>query len=275
MAETSTAPVITARRGRATLKMMGRGAGLYPIIAFVVLWELVSRYGDVPSVLLPPFSTVVVRLAEMTVNGEILKALLTTAGRAGAGLLIAGITGVVVGLAMARLRPAEWFFEPLIAIGFPTPTITLLPVFILWFGTGHASKVLLVALSCFFPIALSTYNGAKQVNPKLIWSAQAMGTRGHELFRRVIVPASVAFMFAGLRVAVPLAVIITVLSEMVGGGGGLGYTLVFAYRFLQSPTAFAALLAVLLFGLVIDRALLTARRKLLPWDDGAQAPTGR
>lgn len=255
-------------------RLLARGAGLYPIIAVVVLWELVARTDQVSPILLPAFSTVVRRFIEMAASGELVSALLITAGRAAAGLVLAAAAGVLVGLAMARVRVLRWFFEPVIAIGFPTPTITLLPVFILWFGTQHMSKVMLVALSCFFPIALSTFAGARQVNPKLIWSAQAMGTKGHQLFRRVIVPASTTYVFAGLRIAVPLAVIITVLAEMVGGGGGLGYTLVFGYRFLQSAQSFAALLAVLLFGLLVDRSLLWLRRVLLPWDEGGTGNVG-
>jgi ABC-type nitrate/sulfonate/bicarbonate transport system permease component len=139
----------------------------------------------------------------------------------------------------------------------------------LWFGTGHASKIVLVALTCYFPIVMSTYVGARQIPPRFVWSAQSMGTSGPRLLWRIVLPASAPFIFSGIRVAVPLAVIVDFVAEMVGGGGGLGYALIFGYRFLQTTTVFSALVAVLLFGLALDRGLLFLRRKLLPWDESA------
>jgi ABC-type nitrate/sulfonate/bicarbonate transport system permease component len=248
--------------------------GLLPILAVVVLWELASRLDLVSRVLLPPFSEVMVRLGELTVTGELLTALWVTTYRSFIGLFIATIVGMVVGLAMARIQSARWFFNPVIAIGFPLPTITLLPAFTLWFGAGDESKIWLVALTCFFPVAVSTFEGARHMNRQLLWSAQSLGSQGPSLFARVILPASVPFVFSGVRVALPLAVIVTFVAEMVGGGGGLGFLLIYGYRFLQTPTVLAALVAVLIFGVVLDQLLLWSRRVFLPWDVADQASKG-
>jgi ABC-type nitrate/sulfonate/bicarbonate transport system permease component len=245
--------------------------GLLPILAVLVLWEMVSRLGLVSPVLLPPFSVTMERLVDLTVTGELPKALWITTYRAFIGLLVATIVGTTVGLLMARIKSARWFFSPIVAIGFPLPTITLLPVFIIWFGVGDESKIWLVALTCFFPIAVSTFEGARNMSKQLMWSAQSMGSHGMALFSRVILPASIPFVFSGIRVALPLAIIVTFVAEMVGGGGGLGYLLIYGYRFLQTPTVLAALVAVLIFGVVLDQLLLLSRRLLLPWDIGDQA----
>jgi len=239
---------------------------MLPIVAVVALWEAASRAGLVSPVLLPPFSVTMQRLGELTATGELPQALWITTYRAFLGLLVATAVGMAIGLLMARIRLARWFFSPIVAIGFPLPTITLLPAFIIWFGVGDESKIWLVALTCFFPVAVSTFEGARNMNKQLLWSAQSMGSRGVALFLRVILPASVPFVFSGVRVALPLAIIVTFVAEMVGGGGGLGYVLIYGYRFLQTPTVLAALVAVLIFGVVLDQLLLGSRRAFLPWD---------
>lgn len=251
-------------------------SGALPILVLIALWEAVSRLGLTSQVLLPPFTEVMVRLGELTVTGELTTALWVTTYRAFLGLFVATAIGMAVGLAMARLRSARWFFDPIIAIGFPLPTITLLPAFTLWFGPQDQSKIWLVALTCFFPVVVSTYEGARNMNKQLLWSAQSLGSRGSGLFTRVILPASVPFVFSGVRVALPLAVIVTFVAEMVGGGGGLGFLLIYGYRFLDTPTVLAALVAVLIFGVVLDQLLLWSRRKFLPWDtSGDQSNRGR
>jgi ABC-type nitrate/sulfonate/bicarbonate transport system permease component len=249
--------------------------GIVPILLLIGLWELSSRLGLVSPVLLPPFSDVLARLGDLVASGELLSALWITTYRALIGLAIATVVGMAVGLAMARVSLARWFFNPVVAIGFPLPTITLLPVFTLWFGAGDESKIWLVALTCFFPIAISTFEGARNMNRQLVWSAQSLGSRGPWLFLRVILPASVPFVFSGVRVALPLAVIVTFVAEMVGGGGGLGFLLIYGYRFLQTPTVLAALIAVLIFGVLLDQLLLRSKRLLLPWDAIGRTHGGR
>lgn len=244
-----------------------RAIPLYLILAIFLAWELLARTGIVAPVLMPPFTVAVQKFVELVVTGQLIEATVITLFRSVTGLVIAIGIGITVGLTMARVRSARWFFEPLIAIGLPMPTITLLPAFVIYFGTGDVSKIAIIALTCFFPIALASYSGAKHVNPKYVWSAQSLGTSRTGVIGRIILPGSLSYVFSGLRVAVPLAVIMAVLTEMIAGGGGLGYLLITAYQFLETPTAFAILLAILLFGFLIDRAIAGVRRLLLPWDD--------
>jgi ABC-type nitrate/sulfonate/bicarbonate transport system permease component len=248
--------------------------GFLPILAVLVLWEAVSRLGLTSPILLPPFSVAMERLLELTITGELSKALWITTYRSFIGLFVATAVGMSVGLAMARIGSVRWFFSPVVAIGFPLPTVTLLPAFTIWFGTGDESKIWLVAFSCFFPIAISTFEGARNMNKQLMWSAQSMGSYGVALFARVILPASIPFVFSGVRVALPLAVIVTFVAEMVGGGGGLGFLLIFGFRFLETPTVLAVLVAVLVYGVLLDQLLLRSRRRFLPWDVGDQIRDG-
>ena len=111
--------------------------GILPILCFVALWEFIARLDIFPPVLFPSFLTVLKRIAELTLQGKLLTDITTSSFRAVVGLVLAIVTGVTVGISMARIQLVNWFFEPLIAVGFPMPTITLIPVFILWFGIGH------------------------------------------------------------------------------------------------------------------------------------------
>lgn len=241
--------------------------GVPPILTSLALWEGIARAGVFPSVLFPSFSTVIAQFMQLIAGGDLLSNMAITTLRATAGFGLALTIGVSVGISMARIRLCSWFFEPLIAIGSSMPTVTLIPVFILWFGIGNTSKILLVALTCFFPIAQSTVAGAQQIDKNLIWSAQAMGTTKKGMLWRVTLPAALPFIFSGMRITLPVSFIVTFVAEMIGGGGGLGYALIYGYRFLETPTVFAVLLTVLTLGFFFDRALLYMRRFCLPWDD--------
>jgi NitT/TauT family transport system permease protein len=166
---------------------------------------------------------------------------------------------------MARFKSIRWFFDPIVAVGLSVPTLTLVPAFILWFGIGHESKILLVALSSVWSMAVSTYNGARHVDQRLVWSARAMGTPEGKLLWKVVLPAAMPYIFNGMQVALPIALIVAFVFEMVAGGGGLGFLEIMAARFFKSPDLFAALFAILLVGVALDRLLRVIRSRVLVW----------
>jgi ABC-type nitrate/sulfonate/bicarbonate transport system permease component len=155
--------------------------------------------------------------------------------------------------------------DPWVAIGFPSPKIAFLPIFILWFGIESLSKILLVAFSCVFPVIIGTYGAARAVHRVLLWSAFSLGTSERALLIRVILPACYPRIFATLRIALPVALITTFTAEMVAGGGGMGATLVYSQRFFESPTVFAYILAMLGTGLLLDAALRAFACRYLAW----------
>ena len=123
--------------------------------------------------------------------------------------------------------------------------------------------LLLVALSCVWSMAVSTYNGARNVDTLLIWSARAMGTPESKLLWKIVVPAAMPFIWNGMQVALPISLIVAFVFEMVAGGGGLGFQEIMAARFFKSPELFAALFAILLVGFALDRLLRTLRARLV------------
>ena len=195
---------------------------LYPLLLVALVWEAAARGGLVRPLFLPPLSTVLAGMPGLLRDGDLAGPLLTSLGRAAAGLVIAMAAGLILGLAIARLRWARLLFGPLVAFGAPAPKIALLPVFIAWFGIGHFSKSLLVAATAVFPFILAAQAGAEGVPMRQIWAARAMGTSSLALFQRVVFPAALPSVLNGVRVAVPYALITAFTAEMIAGGGGAG-----------------------------------------------------
>ena len=241
----------------------------YPLLLVLLLWELVARAGLVRPLFLPTVTTVLEQFWVLLFEGEIVAPLLVSLYRAFAGLALAVVFGVLAGLWMARSKWAHWALDPLVSLGFPAPKIAFVPIFILWFGIDHLSKILLVAFTCVFPMIVATYHGAAAVSRTVIWSAEAMGTSERKLLSRIIFPAAQPYIFSGVRVTVPVALIIAFTAEMIAGGGGVGAALMFAQRFFQTPTVFVYILVMLATGLVLDLVILRLRHWLIPWDDEA------
>jgi ABC-type nitrate/sulfonate/bicarbonate transport system permease component len=239
----------------------------YPLLLMLAAWELVARAGLIRPLFLPTVTAVFEQFWALLLEGEIVAPLIVSLYRAFAGLALAVVSGVIAGLLMARSKWAHWALDPLISIAFPAPKIAFVPIFILWFGIDHLSKILLVAFTCVFPMIVATYHGAAAVSRTVIWSAEAMGTPERKLLYRIILPAAQPYIFSGVRVTVPVALIIAFTAEMIAGGGGLGSALMFAQRFFQTPTVFVYILVMLATGLVLDSVMMRLRRRLIPWDD--------
>lgn len=237
----------------------------YSLIIVLVLWEVVAQMGLVYSYFLPPLSAVLAEFVTLTLSGEMLHNAYLTLKRALLGLAIAIVLGVAVGLLCARNAVAEWFFDPIIKIGYPVPIIALVPVFMLWFGIGDASKIIMVAVGTFWPIAVNARDSARQVDKNLVRAAKMMGTTDVKLLWRVVLPAAAPGIMTGLQIALPLSLIITFVFEMVAGGGGLGALEIQGVRSFESTQTYAAIIAIMLIGLALDRLLQFARSRLLRW----------
>lgn len=237
----------------------------YPLLLVAILWEAAGRLGLVRPIFLPPLSTVIEHIPHLFIEGELVGPLFVSLYRAAAGFLIALVGGVVIGFLMARVRFFRWLLDPLISFAFPSPKVAFLPIFILWFGIDHLSKIVLVAFTCIFPFIVAAYAGATSVSTNQLWAARAMGTSKLALLRLVILPASLPSLMSGVRVTVPYALVSAFTAEMIAGGGGLGGALVLAQRYFETQTVFVYLLVMLIVGYVIDLAMLRARSYILRW----------
>jgi ABC-type nitrate/sulfonate/bicarbonate transport system permease component len=239
----------------------------------IAAWEIVARSGTVTPYLLPSVGTVLERIRDDAVAGDLWINMILTLYRAFAGFAIAATIGVAVGFAMARSRVAHWFFDPLISVGFPMPKIAFLPVIILWLGTFDVSKISMVVFDATFPVVTGTLVGIASVERELIWSARNMGASEREVLRQVVLPAALPQIMTGLQVALPLALIVAVVSEMVMGGYGLGGAMMTAYRFANSAGVFAGIVEIAAVGWVVVKLMARVRRRLLLWHPEALEPS--
>ena len=231
----------------------------------MLAWELATRLHVVTPYVFPPVTDIAWRWLTMLGSGAAFGPLGDTLWRALAGFSGAIAVGVPLGILMGRSRWAEWFFEPLFSFAFPLPKIALIPLFVQWFGLFDLSKVMLVFTDCLFPLVIFSYHGSKGVSQAYIWSAQARGTGRWRMLWRVVLPMSLASVYDGVQVAVVVALLVAVVTEMVSGGSGLGYAMIRAYRLGDVRTAFATLVNISLIGFVLYRAAQVLRARLLFW----------
>lgn len=235
------------------------------LLAIALLWYLATRDGAISEFLLPSPGVVLARILDDTRSGELPASLALTLRNAGAGFAIAGVAGTALGIAMARIRMVHWFFDPLISLGFPMPKIAFLPVFLLWLGPTSASQITIVAVSAIFPVAVAAYSGAEGVEKTLLWSARSLGgTQGGVLWQ-IILPAITPQVFTGLQIALPVALVTTIVAEMLTGSDGIGGVMLGAMRFADSPGVFAGILVIAATGIVVIRVMEALRARLLRW----------
>jgi ABC-type nitrate/sulfonate/bicarbonate transport system permease component len=175
-------------------------------------------------------------------------------------------------MAMSRNAIARWFFDPLISVGFPMPKIAFLPVVILWLGVFDISKITMIVFDAIFPVVAATVIAIQGVERELIWSARNMGARERELLWQIILPAALPTIMTGLQVALPLSLIVAVVTEMLMGGYGLGGAMMTASRFADSTGVFAGIVEIAVVGYALVKAMAFIRRRLLIWHQEAAEP---
>ena len=239
----------------------------FALLALALLaWELAARSGLWSPLLFPPLEKIFSELIAFLSRGESLMEAWISLERALAGFALAAAVGVLAGMLMGRSALVAALLEPLFSGSYAVPKLALFPIFIFVFGIGSLSKVALVFLECLYPIVIVTSQGARQVNRTLLWSAQNMGASRAQVLRRVVIPATVPFIFAGLRVALPVAMIVVVITEMVSSADGLGYLVMYSMSSLQTARMLAVVVVIAALGVLLDAALLFARDRLVYWE---------
>jgi ABC-type nitrate/sulfonate/bicarbonate transport system permease component len=256
------------------LRAVGRGiARVTPIVLLALAWEAVAASGAVTAFQLPRLSAVLARIWTDAATGDLVLNTALTLYRALVGFAIAAVVGVILGMAMSRNLAVRWVFDPIVSVGFPMPKIAFLPVMMLWLGVYDLSKIAMVVLDAIFPVVTATMAGIAGVDRHLLWSARNMGAGKREVVWQIVLPAAFPQIMTGLQVALPIALIVAVVAEMLMGGYGLGGAMVHASRFADSRGVFAGIVEIALVGYVLVKAMGQVRRRLLIWHQEAQAPS--
>ena len=246
---------------------------VFSIVLLLVVWEILARSGAFTHFQLPAFSEVVERIWSEAWAGDLWINTALTLYRALVGFLICAVFGVMIGMAMSRSAIANWFFDPIISVGFPMPKIAFLPVVILWLGVYDVSKITIIVIDAIFPVIAATVIAIQGVEKELIWSARNMGASNRELLTQIVLPAASPQIMTGLQVALPLSLIVAVVAEMLMGGYGLGGAMMTASRFANSTGVFAGIVEIAVVGYCLVKAMALIRRRLLVWHQESNEPT--
>jgi ABC-type nitrate/sulfonate/bicarbonate transport system permease component len=236
------------------------------VIALFVAWELLTRTRTFTPFMLPSPQSVLERIWRDGNSGDLFINMALTIYRALAGFLIAAVLGVSIGLVMTRNAGLRWFLDPVISVGFPMPKITFLPVIVLWLGFYDTAKISMVVFDAIFPILTATIAGVRSVEKELIWSARNLGARERDLLWQILLPAASPQILTGLQVALPIALIVAVVAEMMMGGYGMGGAMIQASRMADSRGVFAGIIEISIVGWLFVKAMAMVRARLLFWN---------
>ena len=239
--------------------------GALQVVAVAGLWEATSRLGIIDPEFLPPVTRIVAAWADLALSGHVLPHLAASLYRALTGFLLAVAVGVVLGVWMARSRALEGFCDPLITLTYPLPKVAIIPLTMIWFGIGHFAKTLVVFIGCLMPVVIHAFHGARGTDHVLVWSAQAMGAREREVLRRVVLPAALPSILAGIRIALNFSFVLVIGAELVASRVGLGNLILGFGENGAYDYMFATILAVLIVAVAMDRAYLALMTRALHW----------
>jgi ABC-type nitrate/sulfonate/bicarbonate transport system permease component len=252
-------------RTRFLVRREYRALRVLSLVGLVVVWEIVARVGWVPALFLPSPLGVIVEGWEMVVSGELAGHLAASLQRLLLGFLVGGGLGVVVGVAVGFFSMVEAVGSPLIAATFPVPKIALLPLLILWLGLGEVSKVAVIALGVFFPMAINTYTGVRQADPLLVRAAVSFGARRFSVIRKVILPSALPMIFAGLRLGAGTALLLLVAAEMIAVESGIGFLVLHAGNIMATTKLMVGIVVLSLLGVLSHWGLNRLERLAVPW----------
>jgi len=244
-------------------------------VVLVAGWEAFSRSGHLPPSLLPAPSQVLwtwadwlLSIDESTQNnaGRWCYDALASAGRVLSGYAIAAVSGISIGIAIGWWRWVERTFEPTLQLLRPIPPVSWIPLAIIWFGIADRPAVFLVFLGTFFPVLMNAIHGVRTTDRNLIRAAAMMGASERQMLRLVILPGALPSIFAGLRIGVGTAWMLTVTAEMVAVKSGLGYVLWDSYYFLRYDMVIAAMASIGVLGFLTDLCLKRLMAVMLRWN---------
>lgn len=235
------------------------------VIVFLGAWQLVSTTRVVPPLFLPAPTDIVNAYGQMFQDSAIWLDLETSGTEVLYGFGLAVIVGLPLGIVMGWYRPIRYALDPFVAFFYSTPRIALTPLLIIWFGIGIWSKVAVIFLGAFFPIAINAMAGIKSLDPQLLRAARSFGARDAQIFRTIALPGTVPFILTGIRLGVGHALIGVVVGELIAAQNGVGKRMSDAFATFNMPSGFAALILIAVTGVILTVAIQRVERRFDAW----------
>ncbi|WP_070386632.1 ABC transporter permease [Rhodococcus erythropolis] len=242
------------------------------VLLLLTLWEIIAKAS--PTVFFPPFSAVLQQFGEDWLSGNAGRLFLSeqfyesvpvSVGRLAAGWGIAVIVGVTVGTLMGRSAILAGMYNPIVRFFMSLPNAALLPIVFTIFGANSSMNIFLVFLGTVWLIIVNTADGVSGVDTQWLRSARSMHITGATLYRRVILPAALPQIMAGLRVSIGIGLILMIISEMYATTAGLGYDVVFYQQTFRYRQMWSAFMVIAILGIVLNTVLNVIEKRLLRW----------
>jgi NitT/TauT family transport system permease protein len=256
-----------ARRRARMTKLVPWVSTLLSIVLLVIIWKLVIAIFDVSPFVLPQPEDVWTGVKDLVKSDGFWSDVRVTLTETLVGFAIALVLGIVLGTILGRVVWLEQAARPVIVASQVVPKVALIPLFIIWFGFGMTSKIIIVALLAFFPILLNVILGVRSVDTGHRDVMRSLNASRWETFRRLEYPSTLPYILAGMEVGIVFAVVGAIVGEYLGGDQGLGYRIVTSLNNLQAETLFAVILVLTLFGFLLYLAVVALKRFLIPWHD--------
>lgn len=261
----------------AATKRQSRGKGLGSTIftdrvmtflsplALLLIWEAAGRTGVIDERYFPAPSAIFSTLVTLAGTGELWINLAASLQRLGIGFVVGAVPALAIGIAMGLSRPIRIVVDPLIAATYPVPKSAILPLLLLIFGLGEGSKIAMVAIGVFYPIAINTTAGVLAINRTYFEVGQHFQASRWQTFRTIALPGALPFILTGVKLGLGLGLVLIALAEMVGATSGLGYMIWNAWELLAVETMYAGIIVIAGIGFLLTILLNELERLLLPW----------
>ncbi len=239
------------------------GTNVISILSLAVLWEVTGRIMD--STLIPPLSRIGAAWWKLLASGKLAANLTLSLTTLAAGFFLAVAIGIVIGLLMGRFRAVEHFLDLYVNVLMSAPTTAFVPVLIMWFGLGVESRIAVVFLFAVFVIIINTMTGVKQVDSVLVEMARSFGAKEKEIFFKIILPAAMPAIMAGVRLGMGRAVKGMVTAEMLLTLTGIGAMIMQYGSSFATDSLFAVILTILIIAMITMQAVQWLDRRLTGW----------
>jgi ABC-type nitrate/sulfonate/bicarbonate transport system permease component len=261
------AQIAVASRPSRALSLRGRDRilSIASPLGLLLLWELAAQFGFIDTRFFPAPSAILTLLVQMLWSGELLTHTYTSLRRLLWGTLIGGIPALVLGVVMGLNRPIRAIFDPLIAATYPIPKSSILPLALLIFGLGEPSKIFMVAIGVFFPVAINATTGVLEINKIYLDVGRNYKANRWNTFWTIALPGALPVIMTGFKLGIGIGLILIAVAEMIGAKSGLGYLIWSAWETFAVEQMYVGLFMIALIGFVLTLVLNELERWIIPW----------
>lgn len=234
-------------------------------IALLVLWEIATRTGILDARFFPAPSQIFDTLVTLVGNGTLWKNTWASLQRLFWGTLLGGVPALMLGIAMGLYRPLRAIVDPLVSATYPVPKSAIMPLILLIFGLGEASKIVMVAIGVFYPVLINAVAGVREINTVYLDVGHNFRASRWQVFTTIALPGALPLIMSGVKLGIGMGLILIAIAEMIGAKSGLGYMIWNAWEVLSVETMYVGLLTIALLGFLFTLFLNEIERVIIPW----------